>query len=92
MASDYINYLADARPSIVRESKAKWELAQKYVQNLDETTEHALDLVFGPYPVNHFGCYVATRIFSSILTPGKKNGLMSSSEAPGPVSENLCSH
>ena len=89
MASDYINYLADARPSIVRESKAKWELAQKYVQNLDETTEHALDLVFGPYPVNHFGCYVATRIFSSILTPGKKNGLMSSSEAPGPVSENI---
>lgn len=89
MASDYINYLAEYNPSAVRRTKAKWELAQKYVQNLDETTEHALDLVFGPYPVNHFGCYVATRIFSSILTPGKKNGLMSSSEAPGPVSENI---
>lgn len=89
MASDYINYLADANPSVVRGSKAKWELAQKYVQNLDETTEHALDLVFGPHPVNHFGYYVATRIFSSILTPGKKNGLMSPAEAPGPVSDNI---
>lgn len=88
-AVDYINYLADARPSIVRESKAKWELAQKYVQNLDETTEHALGLVFGPYPVNHFGYYVATRIFSSILTPGKKNGLMTASEAPGTIAENI---
>lgn len=89
MASDYINYLADGRPSIVRETKAKWELAQKYVQNLDETTEHALGLVFGPYPVNHFGYYVATRIFSSILTPGKKNGLMTPSEAPGPIADNI---
>lgn len=89
MASDYINYLADASPSGVRRTKVKWELAQKYVQNLDETTEHALDLIFGPHPVNHFGCYVATRIFSSILTPGKKNGLMSPAEAPGPVSDNI---
>lgn len=89
MASDYINYIADASPSVIGRNRGKWELSQKYVHYLDETTEYALGLIFGPYPLNHFGCYVATRIFSSILTPGKKNGLMTPHEARGNIEDNL---
>lgn len=89
MASDYINYIADASTSVIGRNRGKWELSQKYVQYLDDTTEYALGLIFGPYQLNHFGCYVATRIFSSILTPGKKNGLMTPNEARGAIEDNL---
>jgi hypothetical protein len=89
MASGYINYIADASTSVIGRNRGKWELSQKYVQYLDDTTEYALGLIFGPYQLNHFGCYVATRIFSSILTPGKKNGLMTPNEARGAIEDNL---
>lgn len=89
VASDYINYLAEANTAVIGRTRRKWELSQKYVHYLDETTEYTLGLVFGPYTLNHFGCYVATRIFSSILTPGKKNGLMTPSGASGAITDNI---